>query len=191
MNRSQLRRQMISRRQLIAPTTARRAGLQATRHAWQLPLLARAKRIAVYFPTGGEIDCRPLVEQAWARGREVYLPVLRYSGLRFRAYTPSTRLVPNRFRIPEPTVGSELPPGALDVAITPLVAFDLRGNRLGMGGGFYDLSFRFLQQRNSWRHPHLVGFAYDMQCVSELDSRAWDVPLDAIVTESSSYVFPS
>lgn len=190
MNRIELRRHLVSRRKLITSAAARQAGLRACRQAWALQLLQRAKRIAAYIPVGGELDCRTLIEQAWGRGREVYLPVLHGKHLRFRPYTPATRMALNRFRIPEPMDGEELPPTALDVAITPLVAFDLRGNRLGMGGGFYDRTFRFLQHRNCWRHPRLVGFAYDMQRVSTIDSCAWDVPLDAVVTESANFVLP-
>jgi 5-formyltetrahydrofolate cyclo-ligase len=190
MNRRELRQQLDSQRRLITPADARLAGLRASRRAWALPLLQRAKRIAAYYPMGGELDCLALITEAWARGREVYLPVLHGARLRFRPYTAVSRMVLNRFRIPEPVGGKELPPTALDVAITPLVAFDLNGNRLGMGGGFYDRSFRFLQQRKLWHHPRLVGFAYDMQCVTNIDSYAWDVPLDVAVTESANYVFP-
>jgi len=189
MNQRELRRQLVARRKLITPDLARNAGQGASRHAWALPHMQRATRIAAYLPVGGEVDCRVLIEEAWTRGREVYLPVLHGTSLRFRPYTPSTRMVMNRFRIPEPVGGKELPPTALDVAITPLVAFDLAGNRLGMGGGFYDRSFRFLRQRNSWRHPRLIGLAYEMQRVTAINTHAWDVPLDAAVTELANYVF--
>lgn len=189
MNRRELRQQLVAARKSIAPAAARQAGLQASRQAWKLQILQRATRIAAYFPMGGELDCRALIEQAWARGRDVYLPILHGNRLRFRPYTAATRLAPNRFRIPEPVSGAELPATAMDVAITPLVGFDSAGNRLGMGGGFYDRSFHFLLQRTRWRHPRLVGLAYDLQRVTEIDRQPWDVPLDAVVTESANYIF--
>ncbi len=189
MNRRELRRELIARRKLITPDAARQAGRQASRNAWSLQVLQRANRIAAYFPMGGEVDCQALIEQAWRRGREVYLPVLHGDRLRFRQYTAATRMVLNRFRIPEPTGETELPATAIDVAIAPLVGFDLAGNRLGMGGGFYDRSFRFLKQRKRWRRPRLIGFAYELQCLTAIDTCAWDVPLDAAVTESANYVF--
>lgn len=189
MNRAELRRQLCAGRRLVTPAAARLASLRAGRLVWKLQLMQRAKRIAAYFSVGGELDCTALIQQAWARGRQVYLPVLHGRQLRFRRYAPTTRTAPNRFGIPEPLHGEELPATALDVAITPLVAFDPAGNRLGMGGGFYDRTFQFLRHRDRWRHPRLVGFAYDMQCVTHIDSRPWDVPLDGAVTESTHFFF--
>ena len=76
----------------------------------------------------------------------------------------------------------------LDLVLVPLVGFDGAGNRLGMGGGFYDRSFAFLGQRR-WRRPRLVGVAFDLQRVDRLPRRAWDVPLDAVASERGCYRF--
>ncbi len=64
--------------------------------------------------------------------------------------------------------------------ITPLVAFDEYGQRLGMGGGFYD---RTLQ---NWQHYKMqpVGYAHDCQLVEKLPVEEWDIPLPAVVTPS-------
>ncbi len=71
-----------------------------------------------------------------------------------------------------------LPLSKLDVLITPLVAFDEQGQRLGMGGGFYD---RTLQ---NWRDIGLqpVGYAHDCQGVERLPVEEWDIPLPAVIT---------
>lgn len=62
----------------------------------------------------------------------------------------------------------------------PLVAFDEYGQRLGMGGGFYD---RTLQ---NWQHYKMqpVGYAHDCQLVEKLPVEEWDIPLPAVVTPS-------
>ena len=62
----------------------------------------------------------------------------------------------------------------------PLVAFDEYGQRLGMGGGFYD---RTLQ---NWQHykTQPVGYAHDCQLVEKLPVEEWDIPLPAVVTPS-------
>ena len=73
----------------------------------------------------------------------------------------------------------------LDLVFVPLVGFDPRGNRIGMGRGFYDSCFAFRRRLRHWRRPLLVGVAYDAQCVPVLPVETHDVPLDAIVTESS------
>jgi len=189
MNRAKLRSKLVRQRRALPPQLARQAGHAASALTWQLPLMQRARRIAAYLAINGEIDCAGLIRTAWNRGREVYLPVLQGEALFFRRYRRNTLLVPNRFGIPEPTGEPLLRAIALDVVIAPLVAFDQVGNRLGMGGGFYDRTFSFLRYRKSWRHPRLLGFAYQMQRVDNLPAQSWDVPLDAVVTESSKYDF--
>jgi 5-formyltetrahydrofolate cyclo-ligase len=69
----------------------------------------------------------------------------------------------------------------------PLVAFDEQGNRLGMGGGFYDRTLAYLRQREQWRRPLLIGLAHECQKVPSLESQRWDIPLDAIFTEAAVY----
>jgi 5-formyltetrahydrofolate cyclo-ligase len=104
-------------------------------------------------------------------------------------------LLPNHFSIPEPVSRGRgmVKLSRLDLVLTPLVGFDAQGNRLGMGGGFYDRSFAFLRRRQSWRKPRLLGLAFDLQEVNAqtgdqteggLARQAWDVPLDGVVTES-------
>ena len=75
----------------------------------------------------------------------------------------------------------------LDVIFMPLVAFDRHGFRLGSGAGFYDRSLRHLNRSRSWRRPKLIGVAYDHQLTTALIPSAWDVPMDAVLTESRIY----
>ncbi len=64
----------------------------------------------------------------------------------------------------------------------PLLGFDAEGNRLGMGGGYYDRSFAFKQSHINT--PILLGFAYDFQQVDTLTPEPWDIRLDIIATEN-------
>ena len=73
--------------------------------------------------------------------------------------------------------------------VAPLVAFDFQGRRLGMGGGFYDRTLAFLTRGSRGRRPHFIALAYEIQKIAELPSDAWDVHLDAVVTESETYRF--
>ena len=157
-------------------------------------LFLSARRIACYLSNDGEMDPMPLIGLAWAMGKQVYLPVLshlRSDHLLFAPYAPGDALRANRFGIPEPVVALRhlVEARVLDVVLMPLVAFDLRGNRLGMGGGFYDRSFAFLRRRRHWLKPHLVGMAYEFQCVDALARRHWDVPLQGVVTEQGFTAF--
>jgi len=68
--------------------------------------------------------------------------------------------------------------------LVPVVGFDRRGNRLGMGAGFYDRALRRrLDAGRPWRRPRLVGVAFARQELPGIAASAWDVPLDLIVTE--------
>jgi 5-formyltetrahydrofolate cyclo-ligase len=98
-------------------------------------------------------------------------------------------VAPNRFGIPEPTDTSRphLAPDAMDVVLVPLVGFDARGHRLGMGAGLYDRHFAFLRQRRAWRRPLLVGVAFDVQRVERLAEADHDVQLWGVVTERGVY----
>jgi 5-formyltetrahydrofolate cyclo-ligase len=75
----------------------------------------------------------------------------------------------------------------LDLVLLPLVGFDESGNRLGMGGGFYDHSLSFLRNRKIWRKPNLVGIAHDFQRVDSLEAKPWDMPLEAVITDRAVY----
>ena len=69
----------------------------------------------------------------------------------------------------------------------PLVAFDTQGNRLGMGGGYYDRSLAFIKHRRQWHSPHLIGLAHELQKVDALSCASWDVPLNMIISEENIY----
>lgn len=190
-NKPPLRRRIRAARSALSPATARAASFKAVHRLWSLPCLARARRLAIYLPANGELDCTPLAVQAWRRGRQVFLPVIAGSELRFAPFHPRSALRANRFGIPEPVAPRRAWRTAheLDVIVAPLVAFDLRGRRLGMGGGFYDRTLAFLTRRSRTRRPHFIALAFELQKIAELHSDAWDVRLDAVVTESETYRF--
>lgn len=169
---------------------SQRAVQQLVRHR----VFCAAQHIACYLPNDGELDLRPLIDQAWAMGKTVYLPVLsslHHNHLHFMPYRPDDVLVRNRFGIPEPVNHSRrmVDLKRLDLVLLPLVGFDSSGNRLGMGGGFYDRSFAFLRRRQCWFKPGLLGVAYDFQEVKTLNRNTWDVPLNGVVTETGVRLF--
>ena len=164
---------------------------QMAQHARTVHAILGSRHIAAYLASDGEIDPLPLMERLWSLGKTLYLPVLAPFSVRklwFARYEPGDRLVYNRFGILEPQRRRLVKPRDLDMVLTPLVAFDTAGHRLGMGGGYYDASFAFLATRRYWHKPHLCGLAYDFQKLPALNPSAWDIPLDAVVTEISVYM---
>jgi 5-formyltetrahydrofolate cyclo-ligase len=155
-------------------------------------LFQRSRRIAFYHANDGEVDASRLMERAWEMNKQCFLPKLyriKTRRLWFAPSPPDVKLADNRFGIPEPSLSARHMVGAreLDLILVPLVAFDKRGNRLGMGGGFYDNTLAYLNQRRHWMKPRLVGVAYEFQKVASLRACHWDVPLHAIVTEAQIY----
>jgi 5-formyltetrahydrofolate cyclo-ligase len=150
---------------------------------------AAAHRVGVYFAIDGEVDLQKVIEHARRHGKAVYVPVLAGNGLRFVELRRNARLGPNRYGIPEPKRGRMLALGKLDLVLTPLVAFDGHGTRLGMGKGYYDRSFAFLLRRRRWIKPRLIGIGFEFQRVAALATHPWDVRLRAAVTEMATYDF--
>ena len=193
-SRTPLRRELRAQRNALTAPQQVRAAQQLAAQVTALRLFRVSRRVALYLPNDGEIDPVPLMARLWQSGKTCYLPILsrlRHDRLWFAPYLPDTQLAFNRLGILEPAVAAHTWRRAqeLDLILMPLVAFDTRGNRLGMGGGFYDKSLAFLRTRSVWRKPHLIGLAHDFQRVKKLDACAWDVPLQAVVTDRSVYHF--
>lgn len=178
-----LRGELRARRRALTPRARRAAALRVAGRLPQLRAWRRARHIGLYLPADGELDPGPVLRRAWQEGRRTYLPVLRAGKrLAFRALTPRTALRANALGLLEPAGprAPQRPLAAIDLLIVPLVGFDGLGRRLGMGGGFYD---RTLAARGRFRRPALVGIAHECQYVPELPAEAWDVRLDAAVTD--------
>ncbi|MFO8060161.1 MAG: 5-formyltetrahydrofolate cyclo-ligase [Bacillota bacterium] len=189
--RRRLRRDLRHRRRALSADARIIASQRLCRHLRQLPDIRRAQRLALYLPNDGEIDPTPLIPWLERRGARVYLPVLAplsRNRLWFVHYHSGTPMVANRFGIPEPETrhgahrARRTPAWALDVVLLPLVGFDDRGQRMGMGGGFYDRTLSFT--RRPGPRPRLIGLAHDCQRVERLPDAPWDVPLDAIVSDA-------
>lgn len=191
--RPQLRRLLRNARRELSPCAQRLAARGLYRQLAQHPLFRRAKHIALYLPTDGEIDPRVLLREAQRRGKAVYLPVLSAwpkTKMVFQRIAPDETLIPNRFRILEPRIhrARQRKVWALDLVLLPLVGFDATGGRLGMGGGFYDRSLAYLTRRQCWRKPTLLGLAHECQKVDSLMQASWDVPLQGTVSDKQWYV---
>ena len=190
MSSRTLRQTIRQQRRALTPGEAAACAEQLAQQTCKHPLVQRSHRIAAYLAADGEIDPAPLLQALWSANKQVYLPVLvPFSPKRlwFARCNPGDLLVFNRFGIPEPVRRHLIKPSALDLVFTPLVAFDTAGHRIGMGGGFYDRTFAFLQQRQYWHKPNLFGLAYEFQKQATIKPNSWDIPLDAIATETHIY----
>ena len=180
--RNQLRQQIRKTRANLTALQQQQAEDSITQQALAFIEERNAQHIALYVSFDGEISTDKLIKILWAQGKQVYLPVLHPfnpNHLLFLRYLPDTPMLKNKFSIWEPklNVQNVLPLDELDILFTPLVAFDQQGNRLGMGGGFYDRTLQHWQ-----KSPFIpVGLAHQCQQVEQLPTEAWDVPLHQIL----------
>jgi len=189
--RARLRSELRARRRSISASD-RIAGAQAlARQLLDLRGLPASGHVAGYWAMDGEIALH-----AWQMqlppGLTYCLPVLADEGrLGFAPWRAGAPLVTNRFGIPEPDVARSalLSPDSMALVVMPLVGFDARCERLGMGGGWYDRSFAGARVGSSapQRMPMLAGAAFELQRVDALPTAPWDVALDAVCTERQTY----
>lgn len=182
-SRPQLRRQLRSLRAALSPGDRLAAADAVARHLGEQPALRQPGYVAGYWAVNGELPLHA-VQLRLATGQVWCLPVVQADGsLRFAPWRAGDPLQPNRYGIPEPTLdgGATLAPADMQWVLLPLLGFDGKGGRLGMGGGYYDRSFAFRQGRAA--PPILVGVGFSCQELPELATEPWDVRLDAVLTE--------
>lgn len=162
-------------------TRKRLAGLDtgaAARAAEQAGALPPGRIVAVYRAIGSELDVEALSRALVQAGRELCLPVVieRDAPMIFRRWSPGEPLELDEAGVPAPFPLAEVVDP--DLIVTPLLAFDERGGRLGQGGGYYDRTFA--ARPDALR----VGFAYAGQEVNELPAETHDVRLHGVLTET-------
>lgn len=144
-------------------------------HVDQLP---SAEVVAVYRAIGSEIDTDALAQALVAAGRDLCLPVVLAldEPMIFRRWSPGDPLEPDAAGVPAPFPLAETV--VPDLVLTPLLAFDVEGGRLGQGGGHYDRTFAVLS--NAIR----IGVGYAGQQVEALELESHDIRLQGILTET-------
>lgn len=192
-----IREAMKNKRASLSDHASNYASQRIHQFLFQSDLFQQAAHIACYIDTKGEVRTDRIIKMILNANKHCYLPCLARSEndtkntreLHFAEFTIDTPMIKNRFDIPEPNLAevSLINLDQLDCVLLPLVAFDQKGNRLGMGSGYYDRTFF---NNASVHHPlKLIGLAYDFQCSNDIQSFDHDVPLDAVITESGIITF--
>jgi 5-formyltetrahydrofolate cyclo-ligase len=149
------------------------------------PYYKSAQSIAFYYSFPDEVSTFELINHALQQQKSCYLPIVARPKLKFAKIGATTPMKLNRFGIFEPEINQPtIDPRQLDLVIVPLVAFNHHCDRLGMGGGYYDMTFAFKKHCNN---PRLVGIAFEIQRVNNLLRGKLDLKLDEVITEQRSY----
>ena len=195
--------QSIARNVCAEPKSALRATLLASREAQRedpaqaarnaalgarLRVLLEAREVTCvgfYWPVAGEFDARAVLAEWLASNgeREAALPVVveRHAPMAFHAWRANSPMKEGRYRIPVPEEERVVVP---ELLLVPCVGFDADRYRLGYGGGYYDRTLAAWPVANK---PVTIGIAYEVGRLHALPRESHDMPLDAVITETSLY----
>ena len=177
--KSDVRKELKLRRKTIAADRySAVAGEQVARKIAELDEFAAADAILAFFPVGSEIDIISLFDIAKSLGKKIAFPCSLPGGiLIFKEVNELSELKSGVYNIPEPDESSLIfKDFERSICITPALAFDTEGFRIGYGGGYYD---RFLASYSGTS----VGVAYDEMIYDDIPRDEFDLPVDIIVTE--------
>lgn len=176
---------LLARRHLSAETCLRLSLLVQTRFLASAAY-RRARCIGLYSPVLNEVHTEMVARQCLADGKRLAYPRVRELALQFVEVTTPESMAPGAFGIFEPTGEGLVSLSELELLVLPGVGFDLAGNRLGFGKGYYDRALA-----DAPATLVRVGFAYEFQVVEQLPVAAHDCRLELLFTEQRMLCFPS
>ena len=187
MSNNDIRKQLRVKRRSLSPQLQLSASERLASYLCKKSVFINAQKIGFYIANDGEIDPAELMTSAKNLNKQCFLPIVgpnKTNNLYFGPFDANTKLKPNRYGILEPSLdeGKTVFARSLDVLFMPLVGFDRQGNRIGMGGGYYDRALAFMKEQEN-PSLTLVGLAHSIQEVSQISSQSWDIPLHLIATE--------
>ena len=175
---------MRQQRRKLSLTQQKLAALKIARKISALNAFKSAKRVGFYFANDGEISPEEILKLAIKKNKQCFASALKNKQtMVFRKYLGKSAIEKHAYCFFQPRKGcAEIYPNALDLVFVPLVAFTVQGDRLGMGGGYYDRTFAF-KKRSPKNPPTLVGIAHQCQQTENLSTEKWDVSMDYICTD--------
>ncbi|MGM0563112.1 MAG: 5-formyltetrahydrofolate cyclo-ligase [Pseudomonadota bacterium] len=177
------RQHILGVRRHLDPATIEEKSTAIAKRVAQSDAFKAANTIGLYLPIKGEVDTRLLIRLAIEQGKCVALPRVDGRDMRFYVYDEGQHKR-GTFGIDEPVGDRIIATDTIDLLCLPLVAFDVRGNRIGMGGGYYDKALEAVKdQQKPWR----IGLAYELQKLERIHTNPWDIPLHAVATELKLY----
>lgn len=179
--KSILRRQMLLQRKTMSLEVVTAGSRTICKQLLSWPVFQQAKTVMGYLAMPGEPYLDDLLIHAIEAGKTVCVPLMGsvYGVMESAAITDLNEVVAGRLgvRMPDPSRARILDPSRIDLVLTPGVAFDDSGNRLGMGAGYYDRFFI--------RAPQAIraGISWSGQLVSEVPRAEHDILMQWVVTE--------
>jgi 5-formyltetrahydrofolate cyclo-ligase len=166
-------------RAAIPPDERTRLARQIEEAFFGLPELQGADTVLLFYSFGTEVATGRMAERAMAYGKRLLFPYVDGDAMEAGEVRPEDRLTPTAYGPKEPPRRVPVDPGEVDVVVTPGLAFDRRGCRLGYGGGHYD---RYLGRLRP--HALRVGVAFSIQILDKVPAEPGDQRVHVVVTDA-------
>lgn len=180
--KQELRKTLLDRRDSIPPDKKLQKETAVRERLSALEAFKKAKCVLVYASFRSEVDTLKYLNDIAAAGKKLVLPLVakEHKALRLYEVKDRSELVPGYMGIPEPgiTEGREVELKDIDIVIIPGTGFDIQGNRLGYGGGYYD---RLLG--NAEKHILTIALAFEEQITEHIPAEQHDIKMDIIITD--------
>ena len=175
--KKEIRKKIFKARKEHTDAWIRENSLRITETLTELPEYRNAERIMAYADYNHEVITRYIIEQAWKDGKEVAVPKVFGKDMVFYRLTDFSQLESGYFGIPEPKEDGEKVFWEEAMMVMPGVAFDVNCNRVGYGGGFYDVWLKCYGSQVT-----ACGLAYDFQLRNEIPFERHDRMMDIVIT---------
>ncbi|MCD6521721.1 5-formyltetrahydrofolate cyclo-ligase [Candidatus Calescamantes bacterium] len=162
----------------ISPTERKEKSVKITEFLLSHPFYLERNIVMVYLPLPEEVDTFPFIKRAITQGKKILVPWVKGEELIPVELCSLHKLKEGRWGIPEPMEKVLFSKKKIQLVITPGLAFDRKGNRLGRGKGYFDRFFTSLPEG-----VKKIGLAFHVQVFEEIPADSQDIPVDEVITE--------
>lgn len=187
MDKGQLRLKLQKRLSDIEPEMGIEKSKQACRNLVSTQQFQNASVIMMYLAIPNETDCTEAILEAWQQGKTVVVPKISWENrhmIPVRINSLETDFSVEVSGLRNPINGTPVPFQEINLVITPALAFDRKGNRLGRGGSYYDRFFT-----NNELKAVRCGLAFAEQIIDSVPVASHDQPVDFLVTDNEIITF--
>ena len=183
MNKEEIRRNILKKRHSLSKNEIRNRSQQVLLHLTETLEYRNSQNILFYAATRSEVQTEEMIKIAIKMGKNIFIPIILSDCINLavsKIFDFDTELEKGKKGILEPKkeYNRLFPPDNIDLIIIPGVAFDLSGNRIGRGFGYYD---NFLRKVRS--STKIIALAFEMQIVEKIITDKNDIPVDKIITD--------
>ena len=184
MSQALIRNKLRKERGQLEEQAVYAGGLSFAQALLHHPIYQKSQHIAFYWPCQNEVDMHKAIDNCLHAGKSCYLPIIMEEQfLTFTPYTRNMTMHTNRYKVMEPININPILTTQLDLVIIPAVAIDYNGNRIGMGAGFYDVTFHAFQHT---QNPYRIAAVYPFQIVDSIEKQPHDIPCHEVIIVSTT-----